>query len=290
MKVYSVLRKLVRNNFPRMVFLPGTLLVFALMGQVSLKAQSGDGAQLPSLSELRTSYDKARIDATAPFSAELKKLKDSYEAALGRLQGDFQVEGNLEAVLEVRREMEFFQKRGQSGTGEVESAELVKLREIFSKSNQSIVARQEASVQKLVVVYQSALEALIPELTKANRLDDAVKAKAIATALTVESGNLESENQPQDQLSPEKEIKHLILSRSWSSMGVSRKTELVFKGDGTVVWGTTKCLWEILTENDDAKLVLYFNGNKGAVNLIEFSKDRKKLTIVNRKGGRFTFE
>ncbi|MDF1737962.1 MAG: hypothetical protein P1U86_02290 [Verrucomicrobiales bacterium] len=290
MKVYSVLRKLVRNNFPGEVFLSGTFLVFALMGPVSLQAQSRDGAQSPSLSELRKSYEKARLDATVPFSAELKKLKESYEAALGRLQGEFQAEGDLEAALEVRREMEAFQKSGHSGTGEVESFELVKLRKIFSRSNQSIVARQGAAEQKLAVAYQSALEALIPELTKAGQLDDAVKAKAIATALTVESGKLESKSQPQDQLSPEKEIKQLILSRSWTWTGVSKKAELVFKRDGTVFWGTIKCSWEIITGNDEARLVLYFYGNKGDPNRIEFSEDRKKLTIVNRSGGRFTFE
>ena len=130
----------------------------------------------------------------------------------------------------------------------------------------------------------SILKTHLKRETEADQLD----ATLAALAIQVEIDRLERQSQTENQTSPEEEIKQLLLNGKWTA--ISNRAELEFKRDGTVFWGSTKSSWEIITDNEEPKLVLYFHGNRNDPNSIEFSEDRKQLTIVNRSGQRFTFE
>ena len=183
--VVIVVRASGRDSFRAALWLLPLLAVAALIGRPSLFAQEKGAAQPPSLSGLQSSYESARLDVTVPFAEELKKLVEGYRAALERLQETLQAEGALEELLEVRKELESLRSTGQPVAAEAKSARLKKLRGIFAQSKQSIVERQAAAVLQLSVTYKAALEDLVRELTKAGKVDEAVKAKQLATAITV---------------------------------------------------------------------------------------------------------
>jgi len=162
-----------------------------------LVAQNEGVVGAPSLPDLQSAYEKARIDASVPFAGELKKLVEGYGTALERLQLTLQIEGALEAVLEVRAELKNLQTNGQPGTTEAKNDRLVKLRGIFSDSKQSIVERQAAAVQEVAATYKTALEALVPELTKIGKLEEALKAKALAATIGAEGPDAENAGRPE---------------------------------------------------------------------------------------------
>ncbi len=162
-----------------------------------LEAQNGSTEKQPSLPALQSAYATARIDASVPFAAELKQLVEGYRAALERLQETTQAKGALEALLEVRGELDSLQADGQPGTSKITSPQLMKLRGIFAESKQSIVERQAAAMHEVTSTYTTALEALVPELTKVGKLDEALKAKALAEAIKVGAPDAENGGRPE---------------------------------------------------------------------------------------------
>ncbi len=191
MKVNSVVRLRGFHLFRRATLLLIAVVIATSIGGRQLVAQTESGERQLSLAALQSSYQTARLDASVPFSKELKTLVDGYRAALERLQDTLQAEGALEELLEVRGDLASLQTGGQPGTAETKNARLTKLRGIFTESRQSIVARQAAAMQQVSMTYKSALEALVPELTKAGKVEDAVKAKAMAAAIKVDDGGAE---------------------------------------------------------------------------------------------------
>lgn len=150
--------------------------------------ESGIAQEIPSPADLKSSYQKARLDTSIPFGEELKKLIASYQSALERRQTALQEAGQLEALLEIRKEIETLGSTGEPGTDDTTDTELQKLRGIFQKSKQDIVNRQGEAVAKVTSTYKTALDALVPELTRAGKVEEAIQARTMAEAI--------AENQP----------------------------------------------------------------------------------------------
>lgn len=165
---------------PRSVGRAGVLaVVLALLAAIPVL---GDDAA-PSLARLQATFQQQRELARAP----LTELETLYEGQLDALRKKLREAGELDKVLLVDKEKSGFRDREE--TEEEAFPELERLRTIYREE----VPRREAAVQKRLSRYQRAyadqLDALAVELTRQDRLEEAVKARDEARKIRASLAN-----------------------------------------------------------------------------------------------------
>lgn len=154
-------------NRSAVTFLSMVALACQLLTSESLFGQSAT----ESLLRLELNRDAELIKLTEP----VQKLETNYEGHLTQLFSLAQTSGNLDHVLEVKKELEGF--RNGSGQDPITYSELAKARAVydseFAKIESSLAASREAVVENHIL----ALTALQISLTKQHRLDEALEVK-----------------------------------------------------------------------------------------------------------------
>ncbi|MCB1076529.1 MAG: hypothetical protein KDM64_01770 [Verrucomicrobiae bacterium] len=139
----------------------------------------------PEVAPLRRDYEaKVKAEVAEAWSAAELDLGVKYAEALKRAQEAAQQRGNLEEALAVAGERDRLAKGGavpdrdETGTHSV----LVDLRATYRQSRETMEADAKARLAPLRTDYLRALDDLTRQLTQANRLDEAVKVRALADA------------------------------------------------------------------------------------------------------------
>lgn len=130
--------------------------------------------------KLRADYEMGRTNISAGLQADIAKIRTSYANGLGDLSDSLRQQGNLDGVLAVKEEQKQLEEHGVTACLE-KSAALPALAAV-QKSHWAYLdqARQtcDAQLATLLANYRVRLKALVVTLTKDNRIDEAVKARA----------------------------------------------------------------------------------------------------------------
>lgn len=172
----------------RFSFLPSLVMLIKLVSISSLPAQSPSEDAASKLKEVvakfQTAYDR---DVTAPHTQALSDLDTKYLGAVNRaLEGATQA-GDLDSALKLREEAQRVTAKGALPPVDLESlpGSLKQLRLTYRGALEKLDRDRDLKAQPYFEHYEKLLEALQADLTKQNRIDDAlaVKAKRDAVAL-----------------------------------------------------------------------------------------------------------
>ncbi len=158
--------------FPDMIRIMSLLLLFT----IPVGAQDGEFR----LAVLREEFDKKK----AEIYSSNKDLDARYEQGLKRLQQSAQTAGDLELALAARGEAEVFRERGGRAIEPSKHGKLAKLQKIYIEQSAKIAAERKAKLAPIAIAYRKRLDALVSELTKAGKLDQALLAKTEHTRIT----------------------------------------------------------------------------------------------------------
>lgn len=140
------------------------------------------------VAQLTEKFEAAKERALKPIQEQLVELDLTYFAELEKLSSKLQSSGNLEGVIEIRKERETLSKTGE--IGDTESAILGNLRESYTNNELAIEEHLRTKTQELNEIYRAELTRLQQELTISGKIEEAIKAKNLADSLTAveESG------------------------------------------------------------------------------------------------------
>lgn len=154
-----------------------TLLIL----QSSIPFLSGEEPQgTPGAAKLL--LDVRRAEAEKP----LHDLQEKFAAALDRLRQGKQEEGDLDALLVLKKEKEEF--RDRKGAPEPSTiSELNSLREIYFRELVPLKETQAAAERKAFLEYKANLEAIVADLTRKGDLEAAIKLRQSIETLEIPS-------------------------------------------------------------------------------------------------------
>ena len=157
-----------QHRFLNPLILPVFVLAFSTITGGFALCQENQGKTTPALEELKTKFDLARQKIEKP----LRNLNENYEKSLNALLEKVQGAGRLEKTLEVKNEIEGF------STGKTVPAknfdELARLQEIYARERKLIDRSISKNLIPVATAHKTKLEKLSAELTKANKLENAI--------------------------------------------------------------------------------------------------------------------
>lgn len=139
----------------------------------------------PRLAALHTAW-AARFDAEAnkPFETAIATLNTSYIAALGRARTTAKNNGALAEVLSIDAEIQQIKTSNAPAADAAETPPaLTTLRKTWRDTSAKHATARDAKLTQLKAQYAKALDALIIELTKANKIDEAKRAQQFRDGL-----------------------------------------------------------------------------------------------------------
>ena len=125
------------------------------------------------LSELQAQFEELRSD----LAGEQETFQKRYVSELEKLEAEAKTAGNLKLVLAIREEVEDFPTRKVPPTPS-EFPGLARLQKIYTDETARILNNQKEKTANLFRSYLKQLNDLQTELTKAGKIDDAVKVLA----------------------------------------------------------------------------------------------------------------
>lgn len=125
--------------------------------------------------ELQGKFATASSDIRAKFEIDRSDLGDKFVGALQKLESGLQEKGELEALLEVRKERELFVSAGTLGTEEI--SDLSRLRKLYTDSRAPIDLGEKEEMVRLMQAYLEQLKTLQTELTQAGEIETALMVK-----------------------------------------------------------------------------------------------------------------
>jgi len=131
----------------------------------------GDAIDLPLIEGV---YTTQKQDASKP----LMQLNEKYRAALEKQKADLQSAGNLDGVLEAQKGLAEIDK-GTTPDGVAADPAIAKLEEIYLKQRTEVEKSIEEPLRKAHSDYILHLNALALRLTKAGKIDDAIKVRNV---------------------------------------------------------------------------------------------------------------
>jgi hypothetical protein len=131
----------------------------------------GDAIDLPLIEGV---YITQKQDASKP----LNQLNEKFRAALEKQKTDLQAAGNLDGVLEAQKGIVELDK-GTTPDGVAANPSVARLEEIYLKQRAEVEKAIEEPLRKAHQDYITHLEALALRLTKAGKIDEAIKARNV---------------------------------------------------------------------------------------------------------------
>lgn len=151
------------------------IALFAWLG-ISCGASGWGWTKEPT--ELR-SIREAYLTAAAATETPVSELKKSYADSLEKLMAEVTASGDLEKVIAIKAELDFLV--GKEGPRpDAGFPEFQRLRRIYDEQFGLRVAERDAKLEPLRAAYQQKLSALQVELTRAQRIDEALLVKSEA--------------------------------------------------------------------------------------------------------------
>lgn len=138
-------------------------------------------------SKFQTAFDR---DAGAAYKTQLATLNTGYTAALDRALAAASKAGNLEGALALREEKQRIAEGKALPPEDLDTLteSLKKLRGTWRSSEAGYAKQRDAKAAPLFDAYDKALEAFQTELTKQNKIDDALRVKTARDALVPRRG------------------------------------------------------------------------------------------------------
>ncbi|MEM1443559.1 MAG: hypothetical protein AAGF67_14535, partial [Verrucomicrobiota bacterium] len=137
--------------------------------------------QADEVDDLTAKFEAAKERALGPIREQRVELDLGYFDQLEALSKSLQAKGDLEGVVEVRSEREVMKRTG--AIGDSESPNLQPLRDNYLEKVEEIETSKSDKEAELNKIYVGELQRLQKELTVAGKIDEALKAKAIAEKL-----------------------------------------------------------------------------------------------------------
>ena len=157
-------------------------VLFMVLPSLAILASSAVGnraeqRKAPTLDSLKLEFDVQRAEVIKP----VMQLRESYEDRLKELLKEVTKTGDLEKALAVQNELTNYQSTDASADADNEAlfSELKRLREIFLKSQAQRLNKVNEKLVPLAKAYKANLSALQKQLTKDNKLEEAI---AVQTA------------------------------------------------------------------------------------------------------------
>ena len=151
----------------------GLLLCLLSVGGTSEAAEGEAGRKWE---DLRKKYESASSEIQAKFEKDRSDLGGKFVGALEKLETELQQKGDLETLLEVRKERELFSGSGTLGADG--PSELARIRTVYETSRAPIDTGERAARLRLMEAYLRQLEALQTELTHAGAIETAIAVKS----------------------------------------------------------------------------------------------------------------
>jgi len=182
----------------------------------------------PELAKLKTSYDAAVAKQEQELEKRLSSLCSGYEEALEKLEAEYKEAGKLRPLIAVRKEEERFGASRTISRNDLvsEAAELRHLQINFGNSQAQCKRQYQKQHVSLTMRYVQMLSALQEQLTREDRIEDALAVEAEIKRVRSEHGLKPTEDQA------------LSVSRSRAGVGYAAWTPdymLEFNGRSTVV-------------------------------------------------------
>lgn len=157
-------------------------LLFLSMGTIHSAADEVEA--------LKLEYEVFQEERKKDFESQRASLYDKYAAAIRRRQVSFQNQGNLEQVIQAKSEADLAEEKRTHGEAEFPGSK--ELRETLLASLAKIDEAEVTETEKLRQRYIHLAKTLQVKLTKANLLEEAIKTRDFAEALTKESQKVTS--------------------------------------------------------------------------------------------------
>lgn len=142
-------------------------------------ALSCRAADMKDFNDLKSKYDAAQDGIAATYYTIMNKASARYDSGLDDLLASFQKDGNLDGALAVKNEKTKLTAKGLAACIETPSsiASLASLqKQLVQQTSQSRQQRDNA-LSKNAAIYTAQLKDMVAALTKAGKLDDAVKVR-----------------------------------------------------------------------------------------------------------------
>jgi len=137
------------------------------------------------VTQARASYDKALKSIQDQYTHRISVWPAEYMKQVGVLEASLQKQGNLDGVLQVRNELKRFNETKtipESALSE-QSSELKTIQLRFNTLKEKFSTDKHQGVLDLAAKYETHLKAKQVEMTRANRMDDAIACRNEVTRL-----------------------------------------------------------------------------------------------------------
>ena len=170
--------------FPLQVVTCCIFLAFLVGNPLRAQNASDASRQIPELIERLSEFESEREALMQPFNVRRTDMREKYTKALDQAMASATAAGNLDAALAIKNE------RAALDGGEdilmnppdpAGGADLTKLRAIFQREWDKIAEEEGGHLFKARSALAEKLEVLEKDLTRDNRLEDAVAVRAIRT-------------------------------------------------------------------------------------------------------------
>lgn len=153
-----------------------------LAGPPPAAAQAPEEAkpgQIPELSQLLGDYRKKRADSLAEFGGQHDSLRRKYQQALESAAQSATEKGDLDAVVAIKREIALLEGAGAKELPEPPAPTVERLRGIYSEQRRTIRTAEDQAAAPLLDEALRSLAALETDLTRSQRVDDALAVRAM---------------------------------------------------------------------------------------------------------------
>ena len=173
------------------------LALTLIIGCFSVRAQ--DAKEFPSLNILKFKFEAAKGELEKP----IRDLNEKYAASLKSLQEKVRKAGKLDQTLEVKNELEGFAS-GKTKPAE-DFDELRRLQTIYAEQSERLKRNLKRDLKPLLASYRKNLASLKEDLTKQNKLEEAVatakeEERSLALLENVDSSGLATEEEAEQGL------------------------------------------------------------------------------------------
>jgi hypothetical protein len=268
--------------------LPGMLLLLAVLGW---------GYPLIAANEAEGEVAAIEVMREAQLEAALRPLKDlqtKYREALEKRRASAQAAGNLDHLLEVRAELDLLEQ-GDDSTAPPKQVDLAKLRQIYREQKAKLSSQVETAKLAVDRDFAKEMNALVLDLTKAGKADEARRVKEKLDAFIRDAQarrQLAAAPKPAVEEPAEVEdakgvdaLKKLLTSGSWSWHVGDTDTPayatirlLETGGVKGIGWLTG---WEAI---DGSTFKMIFQNNPNSYWVFKLAKNRKTAESVDGDG------
>lgn len=268
--------------------LRGTMLLLAVLGWgFPVNAANEAEGEVAAIEVMR----EAQLEAT---ERPLKDLQTKYREALEKRRASAQAAGNLDHLLEVRAELDLLEQ-GDDSASPPKQADLAKLRQIYRDQKAKLSSQVETAKLAVDRDFAKEMNALVLDLTKAGKADEARQVKEKLDAFIKDAqARRQQAAAPKPVVEEQVEVedakgvdalKKLLTSGSWSwhvgDTDTPAYATIRFLETGGVKGIGWLTGWEAI---DGSTFKMIFQNNPNSYWVFKLAKNRKTAESVDGDG------